>query len=167
MNNEQEREFGDFVAARTPAQCRFAYLLCGDWYRAEDVVQTAFTKLYLAWNRVRDRQSVDAYVRKIIVNVLLTEGRRAWYRRERLLGAVPEHADRHDLATRAGDQLAVLAALRRLPARQRAVVVLRYWEDLPIEQVATMLGCSDGTVKSQAAKGLSALREALGAVAPV
>ncbi|HEX8626893.1 MAG TPA: SigE family RNA polymerase sigma factor [Catenuloplanes sp.] len=167
MNTDTEREFGDFVAARSDALCRFAYLLCGDWHRAEDTVQTALTKLYVAWKRVHDREAIDGYVRRIIVNVLASEGRLARFRRERLSGELPDRADGSDFAVSAHDRMAILQALATVPPRQRAVIVLRYWEDQSLEQVAQTLGCSVGTVKSQAARGLSTLRQALGALEPM
>lgn len=167
MNTDTEREFGDFVAARSDALCRFAYLLCGDWHRAEDAVQTALTKLYLAWKRVHHHGSLEPYVRKIILNVLTSERRLSRFRRERLSGDLPERADGTDLAVSAHNRMAVLQALAKVPPRQRAVIVLRYWEDQSLEQVAEALGCSVGTVKSQAARGLTALRQALGATEPV
>ena len=158
MNPEAERDYGDFVVARSQALCRFAYLLCGDWHRAEDTVQTAFTKLYVAWGRIRDRGAVEPYVRRMVVTTLIDEGRLARFRREAVSGRVPESPAGTDLAAAAGDRLTVLAALARIPPRQRAVLVLRYWEDQSVEQVADLLGCSPGTVKSQAARGLQTLR---------
>jgi RNA polymerase sigma-70 factor (sigma-E family) len=158
VNPDAERDYGDFVVARSQALCRFAYLLCGDWHRAEDAVQTALTKLYVAWNRIRDRGAVEPYVRRIVVTAIIDEGRLARFRREAVSGRVPEAPAGTDLASAAGDRLTVLAALARIPPRQRAVLVLRYWEDQSVEQVADMLGCSQGTVKSQAARGLQTLR---------
>ncbi|MFE9744536.1 SigE family RNA polymerase sigma factor [Saccharothrix saharensis] len=154
---ERDREFGEFVDARALVMRRTAYLLCGDWHRAEDLVQTALTKLYVAWPRVR-RGSVDAYARKVLVRAAIDEGRRGFRSRETVVDAVPDTAVS---GTAAGD-LDVRRALALLPPGQRTVVVLRYWEDLSIAETARLLGRTEGTVKSQAAKGLAALRELLG-----
>lgn len=156
MRAEQESDFLEFVAARTDRLRRFGYLCCGDWHRAEDAVQVTLVKLYAAWTRAC-KTSVDAYARRILVNTLIDEHRRGWFRRERVSGRLPDQpiADQGDASAQ---KLTVMAALSRLPKRQRAVVVLRYWEDLPIEQTAQIMRCSIGTVKSQAARGLQTLR---------
>lgn len=154
---ERDREFGEFVDARALVMRRTAYLLCGDWHRAEDLVQTALTKLYVAWPRVR-RHSVDAYARKILVRAAIDESRRGFRSRETVVDAVP---DTPVSATAPADP-DVRRALASLPSGQRTVVVLRYWEDLSVTETARLLGRSEGTVKSQAAKGLASLRELLG-----
>jgi RNA polymerase sigma-70 factor (sigma-E family) len=158
-----EQEFGDYVAARSHRLCAFAYLICGDWHAPQDAVQTSLTKLYLAWSRVHaDDGGVDLYVRRIIVRTLVDDWRRARTRREQSWAEVPDAGGSPDTGTLATDRLTVLAALAKVPPRQRAVLVLRYWEDQPVEAVARALGCSTGTVKSQAARGLQTLRELLG-----
>jgi RNA polymerase sigma-70 factor (sigma-E family) len=162
-----EAKFGEYVAARASGLVRFAYLLCGDWHRAEDTVQRALTKLYLAWNRVDHTDAIDAYVRTIVVRVLADEGRLARYRRERLGAWMPEPAPMADQSGRADERMAIFAALRRVPPRQRAALVLRYWEDLSVEQAAEVLGCSPGTVKSQTSRGLETLRRLLAERSPV
>ena len=124
--SERDDEFAAYFAARSDAMRRTAYLLCGDWHRAEDTVQTAFTKLYVAWGRIRDRGAVEPYVRRMVVTTLIDEGRLARFRREAVSGRVPESPAGTDLAAAAGDRLTVLAALARIPPRQRAVLVLRY-----------------------------------------
>jgi RNA polymerase sigma-70 factor (sigma-E family) len=134
---------------------RTAYLLCGDWHRAEDIVQIALIKLYVAWSRVR-KGSADAYARKVLVRAAIDDGRRGFFQRERTVDAVPERA-----VTDSTADLDLRGALDTLPPGQRAVVVLRYWEDLSITETASILGRTEGTVKSQAAKGLAALRELL------
>ncbi|WP_407936508.1 SigE family RNA polymerase sigma factor [Lentzea tibetensis] len=136
---------------------RTAYLICGDWHRAEDIVQTALTKLYLAWPRVHRGGTVDAYARKVLVRCAIDEGRRGFFRREKAVPAVPDTS-----TTSAAPDLDVRRALAALPLGQRTVVVLRYWEDLSVTEVARLLGRTEGTVKSQSAKGLAALRELLG-----
>jgi RNA polymerase sigma-70 factor (sigma-E family) len=152
----RDREFGEFVDARALVMRRTAYLLCGDWHRAEDIVQVALIKLYVAWSRVR-KDSLDAYARKILVRAAIDETRRGFFQRERTVDAVPERAAPEDQAADPD----LRQALAALPPGQRAVVVLRYWEDLSITETARILGRTEGTVKSQAAKGLAALRELL------
>ncbi|MGH8794003.1 MAG: SigE family RNA polymerase sigma factor [Stackebrandtia sp.] len=156
MRAEHEADYRDYVVARADRMRRFAYLCCGDWHRAEDAVQTAFVKLYGAWSRA-SKSSLDAYTRRILVNTLTDEHRRAWFQRERASRTLPERSvsDQSDASVR---RLDVMNALSRLPKRQRASVVLRYWEDLPVEQTAQIMRCSTGTVKSQTAKGLQTLR---------
>ena len=162
MRRQREAEYGDYVVARAAGLVRFAYLLCGDWHRAEDAVQTALTKLYLAWPRLHAAAGVDAYTRRIVVRTLADHGRLSRFRRERLSDRPPEPAPAPDLTGAVDERVAMLDALRRIPSRQRAALVLRYWEDLSIEQTAEVLGCTPGTVKSQTARGLAALRELLG-----
>ncbi|WP_439662155.1 SigE family RNA polymerase sigma factor [Lentzea sp. HUAS TT2] len=152
---DRDREFGEFVDARALVMRRTAYLLCGDWHRAEDIVQTALIKMYVAWSRVR-KDSVDAYARKVLVRTAIDETRRGFFQRERIVDAVPESA-----VTDAASDVDLRRALDALPPGQRAVVVLRYWEDLSITETARILGRTEGTVKSQAAKGLAALRDLL------
>lgn len=151
-------DFSAYFAARAHALRATAYLLCGDWHRAEDITQVAMTKLYLAWPRLREH-GMDAYARKVVVRTFLAENRRLWRRREQLTHEPPEPvSDSGDLAQR----LLVEAALATVPPRQRAVLVLRYWTDLSVEETADVLECSTGTVKSQAARGIAALRKRLG-----
>jgi RNA polymerase sigma-70 factor (sigma-E family) len=158
MRADDEAEFRDYAQARIKPLRQTAYLLCGDWHLADDLVQTTLTKLYAAWRRVYRRDAVDAYTRQILVRSYLSERRRPW-RREHPTAFVPDTAagqsDSHDERDR------LMSALSRVPARQRAVLVLRYWDDHSISTTAEMLGCSQGTVKSQAARGLAALRVVL------
>lgn len=157
----QERvdaEFAAYMSARQPGLLRTAYLLTGDRHTAEDLVQTALAKLYLSWDKVRDHGSLDGYVRRIMVNELNSLWRRPWKRRERSTDVVPDvevHRDEYD----EGRAAAVWAVVRTLPTRQRAVVVLRYYEGLSEAEIAETLGISPGTVKSQASRALAALRE--------
>ena len=153
-------DFESYVAARRPALRRTAYLLAGDWDRAEDVVQDTLTNLYLHWWRASHATSVDAYVRRVLVNAYLAERRRPW-RRERSTDQVPETAYA-DTSGSSHDRDTLRRALATLGPSQRAVVVLRYWDDLSVAETAAALGCSTGNVKSQAARGLAHLREALG-----
>ncbi|MFL6075377.1 MAG: SigE family RNA polymerase sigma factor [Mycobacteriales bacterium] len=158
MRATQRDEFTTYVRERSTALRRTAFLLCGDWHRAEDIVQTALVKLYTAWNRIRRAEAVDAYARQIIVRTFLDERRRRSASQEIPTGELPEVPDRHPGSD---EKLLVLAALAEVPPRQRAVLVLRFWEDMSIEQTAHLLGCREGTVKSQTAHGLTALKAAL------
>ncbi|NUT47376.1 MAG: SigE family RNA polymerase sigma factor [Saccharothrix sp.] len=153
---DRDQGFDEYVDARALVMRRTAYLLCGDWHRAEDLVQTALTKLYVAWPRVR-RDSPDAYARQVLIRTAIDDSRRAFRRREKVVDSVPDGR-----ACDATSDLDVRRALAALPAGQRAVVVLRYWEDLSVTETARLLGRTEGTVKSQAAKGLAALRALLG-----
>jgi RNA polymerase sigma-70 factor (sigma-E family) len=153
---EWDAAFAEYYATRAETMRGTAFLLCGDWHRAEDLVQAAFTKLYLAWNRVSRHEALDGYVRRIIVRGYLDERRRGWWHREQAAGTLPEAASADDGND---DRLVLLRALARLPRRQRAVLVLRYWEDMPITEVALALDCPTGTVKSLASRGLQALRD--------
>jgi RNA polymerase sigma-70 factor (sigma-E family) len=155
MRASAEAEYKEYVTARSHALWHTANLLCGDAHQAEDVVQTALLKLYVAWHRVERAENRDAYVRRVLVRCVIDEKRRGW-RRERSMEAVPESAapEGSDI----GERDAVLQALARLAPRQRATLVLRFWEDLSIEQTAELLDCSPGTVRSQTARGLATLR---------
>jgi len=145
-------DFEEFVAARSAALLRTAYLLTRDHALAEDLLQTALTKAYLVWGRV-DRDA-EPYVRRILVNTYASWWRRKW-NGERPTDELPETPHSDDRAGEAGD---LWDALGRLPRRQRAVVVLRYFEDLTESQTAELLGVSVGTVKSQTSKAFAKLR---------
>jgi RNA polymerase sigma-70 factor (sigma-E family) len=150
-----EDQFVEYFRVRAQPLRRLAYSLCGDWHTAEDLVQLTFVQLYRRWPRVRE-ESVDAYARQIVVNAFLTH--RRVRRHEWLTAEPPERA-----ATRAdpAESLAVRRALADLGPRQRAAVVLRYLEDLPVAEVAALLGVSEGTVKSQTARAIQSMRGAL------
>lgn len=154
-------DFGAYVALRRPALLRFALALTGNQADAEDLVQAALTRTALRWHAIRRRDNPDAYVRRAIVRQHINHWR-ALLSRERPAAAVPERAapgrDNEDTETRE----VVWAALATLPPRQRAVVVLRYYEDLSEAQIAEVLGCSRGTVKSQAFKAMAHLRAMTG-----
>ena len=156
---DRDIAFAQFVTAKAEAMQRTAYLLCGDWHRAEDLTQVTFTKLYRQWARLTDRDALDGYARKVLVRSFLSERRLGWFRREHVTA---EHVDEPNQRwTPPEDRLVLLAALAKVPAGQRAVLVLRYWEDMSVEDTARLLECSEGTVKSQAARGLQALRAQL------
>jgi RNA polymerase sigma-70 factor (sigma-E family) len=160
MKSEQESEFTEYVTGRSVALGRTAHLLCGDWHKAEDLVQSVLVRLYAVWPRLRDRDALDAYVRKMLVRAYLNDRRRPW-RREHPTDTTPE-VEASGGYGGVESRMVLLGALAALPPRQRAVVVLRYWEDYSLEDAATALGVSVGTVKSQAARGLAALRVHLG-----
>ena len=146
--------FDDFVGARSSALLRTAYLLTRDHALAEDLLQTALTKAWFAWARIE--RAPEAYVRKVLVNTYATWWRRRW-NGERATDTLPDAgvSDRADASAESHD---LWSAMERLPRRQRAVVVLRYFEDLSESETAALLGCSVGTVKSQASKALAKLR---------
>jgi RNA polymerase sigma-70 factor (sigma-E family) len=154
---QEQADFEAYVAARAAALRRTAYLLCGDWHQAEDVVQNALTKLYLAWRRVEKRDGIDAYARQIVVRCVLDERRRGW-RRERPVLVLPDVVG---VDPSSDDREILLAALAAVPPQQRAVLVLRYWDDVSIAETASMLGISEGAVKSASSRGLDNLRRAL------
>lgn len=161
----RDREgFAEFVAATLPGMRRLAWSLVGDRYRAEDAVQATLERLYLAWPRLEVRDPV-AYARAALVRQVADEGRRVWRRREVSAGSVPDHvAMERALEDVVADRSLLLALLAQLPPRQRHTVVLRYLEDLPVAEVATMLRCTEGTVKRAAHDGLRSLRAALATV---
>ncbi|MFF0886870.1 SigE family RNA polymerase sigma factor [Streptomyces sp. NPDC003456] len=157
MQAEQEDRFQEFVRARWSHLVRTAYLLTGDVHHAEDLTQTALAKAYRSWRRISRADNPEAYVRRMLVSCNSDRFRKRRVT-ESLTAAPPETAGRDESAGRVEERGSLLAGLARLPARQRAVVVLRYWEDLSEAEVAEVLGCSTGTVKSQASKGLAKLR---------
>lgn len=155
---EARDRFREYAVAAQPHLRRSAYLLCGDWHTAEDLVQTTFGRLFRSWPKVVRADSVDAYARTVLFRAFLDLKRKE--DRTVPLDGVPEPAaapDDSDL------RLAVRSALDTLPPRARAVVVLRFWEDLSVEQTADALGVSTGTVKSQTSRAIAMLRQRLGA----
>ena len=148
-------QFAAFVHGRGAALQRTAYLLTGDWALAEDLLQTALAKSYLAWGRIR-HDDPEGYVRKVLANTHASWWRRKW-RGEAPTEVLPDSPG-HDGTARVDDAVPLAAALRRLPPKQRAVIVLRFHEDLTEAQTAQALGISVGTVKSQTSKALATLR---------
>jgi RNA polymerase sigma-70 factor (sigma-E family) len=161
VREEDRQAFREFVAARSAHLRRVAYLVCGDWHMAEDAVSTALAKLYVAWHRIRDVGRVDAYARTMVIRAVMDEHRRPWRRehardnQDAIDHEAPDHADAVD------DKVVLRRALGQLPKGRRAVLVLRFYEGLSVEETAEALGLSTGTVKSQTARGLSALRDLL------
>jgi RNA polymerase sigma-70 factor (sigma-E family) len=156
--NTSTAGYVEYVSGQMSWLRRVAYLLCQDWHSADDLVQVAVTRLYAHWPRARRMDNIDAYVRKILVHAFISQRRLAWGRRVLLDGSPP---DRPDAAVDREAALDVRSALLGVPPRQRATLVLRFYCDLDVEQAAIALGCSPGTVKSQTAKGLAAMRKIL------
>lgn len=156
-----EEEFREFVAARSGALLRTAYLLAGDWATAEDLLQTALTKTYLAWKRLGEIEAVEPYARRVLVNTATSWWRRRWHG-ERPTEVLPERPAPDRLAEQL-ERDALWQHVKALPVRQRAVLVLRFYEDFSEAQTAATLGISVGTVKSQASRALASLRQKLAA----
>jgi RNA polymerase sigma-70 factor (sigma-E family) len=156
---EDGGEFREFASARAGQLFRIAYLTCCDWHEAEDLVQITLAKLYVAWHRVSKANNADSYARTVLMNTYLS------HRRLRRSGELPVAAmadtgapvEDHDM------RLALIAALRQVPPRSRAVVVLRHLEDHSIESVAQLMNISPAAVKSLNTRGLARLREVLDA----
>ena len=155
---DRDSAFRDYVAARRPQLYRSAYLLCGDPHRAEDVVQDALVRLYVAWPRAQRANNVDAYARRIVLNSHYDQSRRPWHR-EKAVARGPERAALERFP--AEDAQDLWRAVRGLPEGQRKVVVLRHIWGLSVAETAADLGISEGTVKSQTSDALAALRRAL------
>lgn len=152
---DRETAYVDYVTARRAHLRRVAYALCGDWHHADDLLQTALVKLYVAWPRVRRTGAEDAYVRRILVRTSIDESRRPW-RRERATDVLPEHPAAEP--TGVEDRSELFDALQDLPPQQRATVLLRHWLGLSVAETAAELGINEGTVKSHTSRGLAALR---------
>lgn len=157
-STDRDEAFSEFVAARQTHLRRIAYALCGDWHRADDLLQTALTKLYVAWPRIRHEGNEEAYVRQIMVRANIDESRRPW-RRERPTEHLPEAAAQGPTSTE--ERSALFDALQALPEQQRKVVVLRHWLGLSVRETAAELGIVEGTVKSHSSRGLAALEAVL------
>lgn len=157
---ERDAAFSEFVRARRTHLRRIAYAICGDWHRADDLVQTALVKLYVAWPRVRRDGGEEAYVRTIIVRADIDEHRKPW-RRE--VSGLPHAESPAPEPLPVEERSALFEALQALPTMQRKVVVLRHWLGLSVAETAHELRISQGTVKSHSSRGLAALRDALAA----
>lgn len=157
MRRNDEQEYVDFAIATRGRLRRAAYLICGDWDTASDIVQEALVRVYVAWPRIERRGGLHAYARRCVVNIAIDRSRR------RSNQELPSEHDVMDGPSGVADhgvpsREALMAALRQLAPRQRACVVLRYFEDLSVADTAQVLGISAGTVKSQTARALDALR---------
>jgi RNA polymerase sigma-70 factor (sigma-E family) len=156
---EAEEEFREFAAAVQGHLRRSAFLLCGDWHLAEDIVQTAFVKIFRVWRRVRRVDNQLAYARQVVYRCFLDQ-----YRKEKKqLPTVSMEGLAEPAAAASDDPFdgVVLEVLAGLPAGARAVIVLRFWEDMSVEQTAAVLGVAQGTVKSQTSRAVGQLRERL------
>jgi RNA polymerase sigma-70 factor (sigma-E family) len=152
-------EFREYATARARQLFRIAFLMCGDWHEAEDLVQITLAKVFVAWNRVQRRASMDTYARKVMLNSFLSQ------RRLKRSGETPT-AEFGDLSAPDVDadlRITLVCALRRLSPRSRAVVVLHYVEDQSIESVAELMGTTPAAIKSLNTRGLAQLRELLAA----
>jgi RNA polymerase sigma-70 factor (sigma-E family) len=151
-------EFVEFAEAMSSRLRRMAFLLCGDWHTAEDLAQTTLAKVFVSWRKIRRQDAAHAYAARTLVNTYLAD-KRLKRAAEVLTGKLPKRP----VDSPAPElRMVVLDALAALPPRGRAVVVLRYWEDMSVQQVAAVLGCSQGNVKSQSARALDKLRTVLG-----
>jgi RNA polymerase sigma-70 factor (sigma-E family) len=153
-----DEEFTEFVHAAWPGLYRTAYLMLGDHQLAEDLTQAALAKTYASWRKVKDRAAAPAYARVVLANTASSWFRKRSWRNERPTETLPDRGVEHDPSTRT----AVVDALATLAPGQRTVVVLRYYDDLSVREVAHALGISEGTVKSQTHAALARLREVLG-----
>jgi len=153
-----DEEFTEFVHVAWPGLYRTAYLMLGDHQLAEDLAQAALAKTYGAWRKVKDPAAAPAYARVVLANTAASWFRRRSWRNEHPTDRLPDTGVEHDPSTRT----AVLDALATLAPRQRAVIVLRYYDDLSVREVAHALGVSEGTVKSQTADALVRMRAVLG-----
>ena len=153
-----EEEFVDFAAASAPRLRRAAFLLCGDWHTAEDLAQTALAKVFVSWRKVRRQDAAYAYATRTLVNCYLAD------KRLRRSTEIPtdQLPDSPAMLPPPETRMVVLDALATLPPRSRAVVVLRYWADMSVDQAADVLGCSPGTVKTLGARSRDRLRAVLG-----
>lgn len=149
-----EREFSDFVNDHQARLIAFALLVCGHEHDARDLVQGALAKVFVRWERLRSVEYLDAYVRKVVLRDFLRVQRTAWRRRVTRSGYVPERAAEPSRTELGG----AWSAVQALPPRQRAVIALRFFEDLSVARTAKILGCSEGTVKSQTSRAIVTLR---------
>jgi RNA polymerase sigma-70 factor (sigma-E family) len=154
-----DARLADYVSGQWPSLVRYATLLCGDGVEAEELVQSALVRVALRWPFVRDKDDPSGYVKRAIVHANISRWRRL-RSRELTVDVVPERSSA-DVAISVVDHDEVRRALAVLPPRQRAVLVLRYLDDLTEQQTADVLGCAVGTVKSQTSKALAKLRESL------
>ncbi|ALV38226.1 SigE family RNA polymerase sigma factor [Streptomyces sp. CdTB01] len=168
MNADEERQFREFVAARSRSLLHTAYLLTGDWEQGRDLLQTALASTARRWSKLRDREQPEIYVRRALYNAQVDRFRLLSWGRETVTDTLPDRppGQAADLADTVVQRQDIMAALRRLPRRQRAVIVLRYFEDRPDNEIAAILGVAQGTVRSQTHKALASLRTTLAETGP-
>jgi RNA polymerase sigma-70 factor (sigma-E family) len=157
VNQDDEDGFREFVATRLGSLRKLAYVTCGDWHIAEDAVANALAKLYPRWPRL---ERPDLYVQTMVFRAAIDETRRPWRRERSASDALPD-VEQADTSGVIDERMRIRAALLTVPPKQRAVLVLRYYAGLTLEETAEVLGAPSGTVKSQAARGLARLRTAL------
>jgi RNA polymerase sigma-70 factor (sigma-E family) len=160
MSTNGGDRFASYIMTMRPRLRRQAHALCGDWDEADDVVQDTLLKMYLRWPRLKRQGDLNGYIRRVLVRTYLDHRRLARWHMEVSQADVPDQVARQGSVVE--DHQVVMAALRQLGSRQRAAVVLRYCEDLSVEQVAALMGCSPGTVTSQTHRALTALRAIAG-----
>jgi RNA polymerase sigma-70 factor (sigma-E family) len=162
VRDVDDTEFVEFVDGHARELRRTAYLMCGDWQRAEDATQDALVKMYVAWSRLERSGALRAYAHRAVTTAVVDQSRRPW-RREVGTSFLPDsrHDPGHDPMGDVDRRLAVVRALQALPPRRRQCVVLRYFVDLSVEETAQHLGIAPGTVKSQTARALEQVRDAL------
>ncbi|MEV0741454.1 SigE family RNA polymerase sigma factor [Streptomyces sp. NPDC050549] len=168
MNADEERQFHEFVAARSRSLLQTAYLLTGDWEQGRDLLQTALASTARRWSKLRDREQPEIYVRRALYHAQVDRFRLLNWGWETVTDSVPDQpsaqgANGADAVVQRQD---IMTALRRLPRRQRAVIVLRYFEDRPDSEIAAILGVAQGTVRSQTRKALVMLRTTLAEAGP-
>lgn len=167
MNADEERQFREFVAARSRSLLHTAYLLTGDWEQGRDLLQTALASTARRWSKLRDREQPEIYVRRALYHAQVDRFRLLSWGRETVTDTLPDQpSGQADWAETVVQRQDIMAALRRLPKRQRAVIVLRYFEDRPDNEIAAILGVAQGTVRSQTHKALASLRTTLAEAGP-
>ena len=158
-NRPDDDEYVAFASSAMVELRRTAYLICGDWHRADDVAQEALVRIYSAWARIERTTGLMPYARRTVVRLLIDHSRRPW--RRELTGMTSEPPPTRDQTDTVDNRILLLRALAQLPPRRRACVVLRYFDDLSVAETAAALGCGEGTVKSQTARGIDDLRAVL------
>ena len=160
MRRRDEADFTEFATYAVRRLRRTAYLMCGDWHRAEDAAQDALVRVYRRWDKLNHHNGLNTYAHKAVVSSVLDQAKRPW-RREHVAESLTDQPGKDSTVT-VDERLLVISALAELADSQRACVVLRYYADLSIEETAAVLGISAGTVKSHCSRGLGRLRELLG-----
>lgn len=153
-----DEEFAEFVQTRGPALLRTACFLSGSPQEGEDLLQQTLVNAYASFRRIREPAALEGYVRTTMVRACISAGRKPWRKREWSTDAVPE-TPRFDHQSAVDDRDQLWPLLRQLPPQQRAVMVLRYYEDLSEAEIARQLGCSTGSVKRHASRALDKLRQ--------
>ncbi|MEP7054408.1 MAG: SigE family RNA polymerase sigma factor [Actinomycetota bacterium] len=159
LNARDDQSFTEYVTGHGAGLLRIAYLLTGNRDTAQELVQSVLARALLRWGRITQFENIDAYLRRALINERTSQWRR-FGRREAPV-ATPPHAGIHDEITQSDERQALLGVLRQLPRKQRAALVLRFFEDLPDDEIAAILDCSTSTVRTHVARGLATLRTTL------